>query len=238
MTTRSRLEVCILSGGKGSRLHSLFPNRQKTTLEINQRPFVYYLLRWIQPIKPASVIFALGYQAQEAREQILNCAFDYDLKFSVEDVPRGTGGALKFASKIFKCDLILVMNGDSIVNYDLTRFVDFHCSGKHKISMLGVRVDDGSRFGTIDVADDTSLRSFNEKTNAVEPAIINGGVYIFSKNTLEQLQDASFSLEYDVLPKLKNQICVDVQNADFIDIGTPESFRDAGRFLKQLETIK
>ena len=42
----------------------------------------------------------------------------------MEDVPLGTGGALRLALPLIKSDTVMVMNGDSYVNADLNAFLE------------------------------------------------------------------------------------------------------------------
>jgi len=103
-----------------------------------------------------------------------------------------------------------------------------------------VLVDDTRRYGRIDVAPDGSIRRFVEKedASAVE-GLVNGGAYLLSANLLDSMAaNAGPSLERDVLAKLPNGTLRAhiLKRANFVDIGTPESYGHAGAFIRQQTT--
>ena len=77
---------------------------------------------------------------------------------------------------------------------------------------------------------------FREKAPDNEPGWINAGIYVMQKTWLNRLPEKTFySLEDDVLGSIKGQKVYGYKSFEsidrFIDIGTPESYRDAELFL-------
>ncbi len=48
-------------------------------------------------------------------------------------------------------------------------------------------MDDCGRYGAVDVADDGCVRSFREKSPDLGSGLINAGVYLFERRTLEAI---------------------------------------------------
>jgi NDP-sugar pyrophosphorylase family protein len=95
--------------------------------------------------------------------------------------------------------------------------------------------DDRDAFGGVTLDDERRVTAFKEKQEGIGPGYVNAGVYIFERATLAEIpQNRVVSLERDVLPKMIGRgLCGWVDEAAFIDIGTPDSYRRAHSFLRE-----
>jgi D-glycero-D-manno-heptose 1,7-bisphosphate phosphatase len=86
------------------------------------------------------------------------------------------------------------------------------------------RETDAGRYGTVSVAPDRRISSFDEKAHSGE-AYINGGVYCARTSWLMSLPVEPSSLERDVFPGLaeEGRLVGLVRDGYFTDIGLPES---------------
>ena len=74
-----------------------------------------------------------------------------------------------------------------------------------RIQILGVEVKDSSELGTLEVDAENNLIAFREKTGLKVPALINGGIYLFTDEIRGYMpQKDCFSIEYDVFPLIEN----------------------------------
>ena len=78
----------------------------------------------------------------------------------------------------------LVMNGDSFLEIDLASFIQFHRDRHALVSMAVVRVEDSSRYGTVQVDGNQKVIGFVEKAGSTGPGWVNAGVYVFSPEVL------------------------------------------------------
>ena len=101
--------------------------------------------------------------------------------------------------------------------------------------VLGVRVADASRFGTLSQNSHGELAGFSEKKPGA--GVINAGVYLFRPSAIDRFPDGTpLSFETDVFPALiaeKVRLKVCVTDAPFLDIGTPESLPLAEAFIRR-----
>ena len=149
-----------------------------------------------------------------------------------EDEPLGTGGALIHC--LPACDeWILTVNGDGLVMGGLNKLLSC-CLQDVDGAMLGVRVSDASRFGSLSTDSSGFLSGFREKQAG--QGLINGGVYLFRKSILKRVMwRVPCSLEYDLFPEMianGARIRVIETEAAFIDIGTPETVKQADAFVR------
>ena len=97
-------------------------------------------------------------------------------------------------------------------------------------------MDDATRYGTLTLDAAGRLVKFAEKRPGA--GIINAGVYLLSRSLLEPFPGSrKLSMEEDLLPALiaqgANLACEVAENAPFLDIGTPESVKQAEAFVRR-----
>jgi len=121
-----------------------------------------------------------------------------------------------------------VMNGDSFMETDFCRMLEFHRAHGGLVSMAALHVQNSNRYGRVEADSSGRVIKFAEKTGDNSPGLINAGVYVFDRGVLEHIPDGSASLEQDVFPQLLDRgIHVFEQHGMFIDIGTPEDYARA-----------
>ena len=237
-TTLADIDVTILCGGMGSRIHSVLPETPKVLAPVNGRPYLDYMASWLVGFGCQRIVLCLGHLAEKVETYLRGRSPGGVVMIpSVEPEPLGTAGAVRHAKALVHSDPVMVMNGDSWVDADLAAFVSSHIRAGASISMLCVKVADISRFGSVDLGPDGTVRGFSEKGGRGE-GLINAGVYLFSRRALEELTlSTGPSLERDFLERqTAGTIRAFVQeNAAFIDIGTPESLANAGNVLGMME---
>ena len=81
------MEVIILAGGLGTRLRSVVQEVPKCMAPVGGRPFLAYLLDWIQMYPVDHVVFSVGYLKEWIIDfmQKGNWPFAYD--FACEETP-------------------------------------------------------------------------------------------------------------------------------------------------------
>jgi NDP-sugar pyrophosphorylase family protein len=155
------------------------------------------------------------------------------LTCSREPSPLGTGGALRHALPRLARDTLLVLNGDSYCDLDLSDFLTRHTESHAACTLALSRVADAARFGTVTLDGRGRVRSFAEKSAAVGPGLVNAGVYLLARRLVAELPDRPLSLEREAFPEwARAGHCHGyVTECGFLDIGTPESYAEANRFF-------
>lgn len=235
MQNLSCITTVILAGGLGTRLRSVVPGRPKVLANILGRPFLTFLLDQLVLADVRDVVLCTGYMADEIDKQLGNTYKSLRLVYSRENVPLDTGGALRLALPHLNSDAVLVMNGDSFVDIDLTVYLDWFFKKNCQASLLLTYIADTGRYGKVTIAEDGLLLAFEEKGLKSGPGWINAGVYILKKSLVESMPVGTpFSLEREFFPELVDKglhgFCFD---GEFIDIGTPETFALAEKFFTE-----
>ncbi len=227
----------VLAGGLGSRIKHLHPDLPKPLIEVGSRPFIEWVIDYLASQGYRDVVVSAGHLSQAMSDYFAKRPpVGWPVQVVVEPQALGTGGATLFAAdSMVGFDPLLVANGDSIVLADLgqahDRMVDPSIDGV----LVGVRVKDASRFGSLELDAEGWLAGFREK--GAGSGLVNAGLYLLRHRLLATFpRGVNLSLERDLIPSLLSRgarITVCEVDAPFLDIGTPESLAQATVFVQQ-----
>jgi len=200
----------ILAGGKGARLRSVVPNLPKCLAKVNGKPFIFYILRKLVSAKVRRIIIAVNYLGEMISLQVGTEYLGIPIYYSYDMIENGgTGHALRSSLHFIDTDHILVMNGDTYVDMELSHFIWEYQRG------------DGNTGFVLNV----------------NKGIISMGIYLTCCEFVQTHipLNKSYSLEKSFLrDTYRYGIIPYIINKPFIDIGTPESYAKAGEFMKKI----
>lgn len=222
-------EAIVLAGGLGTRLKEVVADVPKPMAPINGRPFLDILLYNLSKKGIHKVVLSVGYMADVIQDYFGSTKYGLEIIYNTEKVPLGTGGGIYSSLKICTSEAVLILNGDTFIDFDYKLIYELWHKNKKPIILTRI-VNDTSRYGKITIANN-KIKSFsNEHITKEENKVINAGVYILPKNILDQYSDNDvFSFESDFLPNaVTSRDFYSVQSDDyFIDIGIPEDYERA-----------
>ena len=223
----------VLCGGQGTRLRSVVADRPKSMALISGTPFLQLLLERLGSQGVHDVVLGTGYMAEKIERYFGDGKqFALRIRYSREHEPRGTGGALKLAEPLIS-DPVLVLNGDSYVEWDLVPVLELFKTKDADLVIVLQTVADVTRYGSVALDQDGRVTQFVEKGVAAGPGLINAGVYLLRKQIVRGLPaGTAISLETEVFPRLLDRrvyglVCTGL----FIDIGIPDDLRRAQGLL-------
>jgi len=222
------MQILVLAGGLGTRLKRIAKSIPKVMLNIEEKPFLEYLILQLKKYNLNNIILCTGY-LKEKIEGYFGSGnnLGVNIFYSEESKPLGTGGAIKFAENLIEEDDFIVMNGDSLFDINLYELIDYHLKKKALATMALTKVKNKSRYGSVELSKDNKIKSFVEKLESSHFNLINGGIYILNRKIFEFIpEEKKISLENDIFPKLigKGFYGFHFDNY-FIDIGIPEDYR-------------
>ncbi|BFM40709.1 nucleotidyltransferase family protein [Synechocystis sp. LKSZ1] len=238
-----QITAVVLSGGLGTRLQAVLPHLPKPMAPVAGRPFLGWILAYLQHQQLQNVILSTGYRAEVIAAYIAEQAqhpTDFPDTLSVtcvaEPEPLGTAGGFIQALGPHPLTPLawLVLNGDSLVVTDYTALARYLQDERVDGVILGVSVPDASRYGSLATDDQGFLTQFAEKRAG--QGLINAGVYLLRPRLVAQFPaQRPLSFEYDVFPHLlaqKARLKVHGVTAPFLDIGTPDTLAQAETFIQ------
>lgn len=231
-------EVVILAGGLGTRLAETVPGIPKALAPINDRPFLEYVLDYLQLYGVKKVILATGYLHKTIENHFGNKYKYINLIYSREEEPLGTGGAILQAMNLVEGKMAIVMNGDTMFRVNLGKLYDFQLIKNSNLTLVVREVKDALRYGTVEFDETGRVTAFREKGEKRGPAFINGGVYVIRKDFLLSFDlPQKFSIERDFFEKiyLDHPIYAHRCYQYFLDIGIPEDYERAQKDFRTFE---
>ena len=171
------MQAVILAGGKGTRLRPITDLIPKPLVSLNNRPIIEWQIAYLQRAGVTDCIISSGYKSGLIESYLNRKTYHkIDLRYSVEEEPLGTGGAIRKAAPMITEDSFYVINGDVITDMDLRRLITPNC-----IAAINLRTN----FGVLET-DGSQIRSFAEK-RPLPDIWMNAGVYHLSSSILDDL---------------------------------------------------
>lgn len=232
------MEAIVLAGGLGTRLKNVINDIPKPMALINKRPFLEYMLNYLDKSKIQKVILSVGYKHEVIYNYFKDKYKNLDLIYSVEDEPLGTGGGIMKATNFIENDIYFVINGDTMFDIDLKHLYHSHLDADADVSIALKYMNENSRYGSVKIDAQNKVTGFVEKSNIPSQSYINGGIYLIMKNKFNKDDyPAKFSFEKDYLEKQFNTININgfAYNNYFLDIGIPEDYKLAQKEFKELD---
>ncbi len=228
-------EAVILAGGLGTRLRKSVSDLPKSLAEINDKPFLEYLMLFLKRNGFERIILSLGYKSEQIRDYFGHEFQGMELDYAVEKEQLGTGGAIKYAMNQCKQEDVFVFNGDTLFLINLDELEKFYASGNKKVVVALRKMQNMKRYGSVILDKDKRILKFQEKSRDSGVSYINGGIYVINRTFYEQNNSQKvFSVEHDFFEKKCAQTAIFAYPFDsyFIDIGVPEDLERAKHEFK------
>lgn len=226
------MKAIILAGGFGTRLRTVVTNVPKPMAPVNGVPFLDYLFRSLSHYDIEEVILSVCYMKEKIIQRYHDKFLGIPIRYSVEDSPLMTGGAIKKAVSFIDAEDILVMNGDTYLELNLDEMFSYHKLKRADITIATCKLENFDRYGSVELGINGKILGFKEK-QFCERGYINAGIYCLKKDVITSVTDEKFSLE-DYLAK--NITFLDVfsfnNTRNFVDIGVPDDYMKAADIVK------
>lgn len=233
------MKAFVLAAGKGTRMRELAADKPKHMIEVNGRPFLYYI---VKSLRDGGVddIAILVYHLKEKIMDYVSKEFP-EIKLIEQDKPLGTGHAVKFAKEFSRGEDFIVIMGDNLYSAE-----DISSISKMNGNVIAGydKVDDPRRFGVLKMEGD-KLIGIEEKPENPPSRTINTGLYKFTKDIFSKLDELKLSVrgEYeltDAITSLAKEDKMTVYSLKdyWMDFGKPEDVPKMEEFLKHINRNK
>jgi len=235
-------KVVLLVGGLGTRLRPITEKIPKPMIDVNGRPFLELKVEVLKKYGLTEFIFCVGHLGHIVEDYFGDGQrFGVNIKYSYEkEGLMGTAGAIKKAEELIGKEDFLVMNGDTYLDLNIKKILDFHrdhgnsftmviCNASHPATQELVELNEGGDIEKIHqrgtVGHENNLRS------NINP-LINAGCYIFNKEIFDYLPLLrNISLEQEILPKIIGRTKSFFHTGYMLDIADQEDWKE---FIKDL----
>lgn len=196
-------QAVIMVGGKGTRLYPLTENVPKPALPVLGMPCLKYLIKSFASAGITEVFLACGYRSDVLRKAVGDGSdMGVRIIYSDEDVPLGTGGAMKQLESRLD-SVFAAANGDTFIDIDLREQIEEHFRSGAKITIALTRTDNPCEYGIARVSGDGRITEFKDKPKPEEVFSdrINAGIYVVDRSVLADVPEhAFFDFSKDLVP--------------------------------------
>jgi len=224
------VEAIVLAGGLGTRLRSVVSDVPKPMAPINDKPFLEYILEFLNHQNIKKVILSVGYKWEVIKDYFGNKYKDIELVYNIEKEQLGTGGAIKDSLKLVENNNVYVLNGDTFFDVDLSNM-----ELKDNLIEIALKpMKNFDRYGVVEIDENGYIQNFKEKSY-YNQGFINGGIYLLKREIFDDFNlPKKFSFEEFLENNFKNlKAKGKIFDGYFIDIGIPEDYEKVKRYFSE-----
>ena len=227
------MKAVVMAGGEGTRLRPLTSNQPKPMVPIVGKPCMEHIVELLRGHGFDEVIVTVAFLPQAIRSYFGDGeSLGVNIEYSVEETPAGTAGSVGLASDKLD-ETFLVISGDALCDFDLTRLVEFHKERGAAVTIGLKSVENPLEFGIVVTDDDGRVERFLEKPSwgQVFSDTINTGVYVLEPEVLQHVptdRPYDFSKElFPLLLEMGRPLYGLVMDGYWQDIGNLDQYRQA-----------
>ncbi len=228
------MNAVILCGGFGKRLAPLTDNLPKPMLTVANRPMLDYCFAQLNHYGITDVTLTLAYLPEKITSHAQGYK-SFNVRYSVEEMPLGTAGGVKNASRYLD-DIFIVISGDGLNNINLSEMYIKHVKSGADVTMAITMSDTPWLYGVVEHKDGFVRRFYEKPQDMTGKTWINTGVYIINKYVLDYIPDnILYDFSKDLFPFVlaKGTIGVYEHQGYWSDIGDYKSYYKANMDMKK-----
>ena len=233
------IQAVILAGGLATRLGELTTKCPKSMVKLLDKPFLTYQLELLRASGIIDIVLCIGHLGIQIMDTFRDGSkFGMHIRYSAEDKPLGTAGALKHAESLL-AKPFFVMYGDSYLFLDLPKVMSYFLS-QDKLALATVFRNQDAYVRSNMVIRGNMVLEYNKLKKSKDMVYIDYGASIFTKEALHLVpENHVYSLE-DLFIRLieKEQLLAFEVNDRFYEIGSPQDLKDFEAFVKGQRIIK
>ncbi len=201
------MQAVVLAGGSKARLHSFIPDAPTPVIPFFDRPVVEHCIRLLAKHAVTDIIVATSHHAAQVLQHLGDGSrWGVKIRYCVENEPRGTAGAVKFAQSMIN-DTFVVLPARAVTDFDLTQALDAHRSASAVASIMLHEVDAPTEFGVVRCEDDARITRFVQKPTTAEvfANTASTGIYILEPEALSCIpHDQVYDFGRQLFPRMIN----------------------------------
>jgi len=197
-------KAVIMAGGFGTRLRPLTMTIPKPMVPIVNLPMMDHIVNLLKHHDINDIVSVLYFHPDEITNHFEDGSkFDISMKYVLAQADYGTAGAVKNAFEHLEDDRFIVISGDVLTDFDISKAVEFHIQKKAKATILLTRVPSPLQYGIVMTDDEGKITRFLEKPSwgQVFSDTINTGIYILEPEVLDLIPyQEEFDFSKDLFP--------------------------------------
>lgn len=239
-------KVVVAAAGQGTRMLELTKDKPKHIIEVQNRPFIFYLLDNLYLAGYREIILVLGFRAEMVDNLLSKYCPPGDDEFEIKIVNQyeilgpkekeyGTACPLKCVKDLVD-DNFIYLNGDNLFSVDDLKLMNIDDEYNY---VAGLAHQNPEKYGVLIKDKEDFLEKIVEKPKENVGNIINSGLYKFTPEIFKKVSclEKSPRGEYeitDAISLLAKEKKVKIKQIKdyWIDFGCPSDIEKLSEFLK------
>lgn len=221
------MKAVVMAGGEGSRLRPLTLNLPKPMMPLVNKPMLSHIFDLLKRHGITEVVVTVHYMANRIQDYYGDGSqIGMKIEYSVEEVPLGTAGSVKQASRLLD-ETFLVISGDALTNFDLSHIIRYHQEKGGLATLTLTRVPNPLEYGVVQTYEDGRIHRLTEKPgwSDVVSDTVNTGIYVLEPRVLDRIEDGEvFDFSHDLFQEMIEE------NAPLYGCVVEGYWTDVGRF--------
>ncbi|MDG2252523.1 MAG: nucleotidyltransferase family protein [Methylophilaceae bacterium] len=226
------MRTILLAAGFGKRLMPLTKDIPKCLVPINGVPLLEIWLTRLIKFNLGPFLINTHYMSGQVESYINGSQYSKKITIATEPVLMGTAGTLVKNLNFFQGKDGLLIHSDNYCMADFNAFTEAHQNRPKEclLTMMTFRTNNPSSCGIVELNQQGIVTGFYEKVTNPPGNLANGAIYILSAELLEMIKKELYSAKdfsTEILSHLIGRIYTYETQEIFIDIGTPEAYKQA-----------
>ena len=229
------IDVVIMAGGKGIRLHPLTLNTPKPLLKVGDKAIIEHNIERLYKYGITNFWVSVRYLGDQIKNKLGNGNNEnQSIKYVWEDTPKGTIGAV---SKItnFINNHVLITNSDILTNLNYESFYLDFLEKDADLSIVSIPYKVTIPYAVLETKDNY-VKGFKEKPTYTY--FSNAGIYLIKRELLDYIpKDSHFDATDLVEVLIKNdKKVISYEFFDYwLDVGKTDDFEKAQKDIKNIQ---
>ncbi len=199
------MKAVILAAGEGLRCRPLTLTRSKVMLPVANKPLLEHIINAVAEKGIKEIILVVGYKKERIMDYFgdgLN--FGVEISYAFQDAQLGTAHAVKQVKEYIDGDF-LVINGDNLV--DAGTIAEILAGQRGEVTLLAVEREQTVGYGVV-ILENNRVKKILEKPKEVVSHLVNAGIYLFSTDVFEEIDQTPLSEtgEYAITDTIQQMI--------------------------------
>ena len=198
-------KAVIMAGGFGTRLRPLTMKIPKPMVPIMNQPMMEHIVNLLKQHNIKDVISLLYFQPDVITNYFGDGTnFGIKMQYVHAQADYGTAGSVKNSHSHLD-ERFIIISGDVLTDFDLTKAIKFHIEKKSKATILLTRHPTPLQYGIVMTDAEGKITRFLEKPSwgQVFSDTINTGIYILEPEILDMIPyQEAFDFSKDLFPKM------------------------------------
>ena len=229
----------ILAGGTGSRLYPCTKVTNKHLLPVFDRPMIYYPIQTLKESGIRDILIISSSEHAGDFMQLLGSGMEFDVKltYKIQDGAGGIAQALGLAEDFAGGESVAVILSDNIFEKSFSDEAFYFQRGAQ---IFVKKVEDPARFGIVEMREDGTVRSVEEKPAFPKSNLAQTGFFFYDHQVFDFIRQLHPSKRGELEITDLNRIYLDKKelkateiNGMWVDAGTHESLLEAALLAQE-----